>query len=195
MIWYPKNALWKILTYHLHLMILCLIMRLMDNFAEKFNQFFQDKVTNIKCELDKYPCFEPENEAPAEFLSFIAVTEEEVGSIIKKSKPTNCCLDPIPTRLIKGNSQILVSLITRMVSISLSSGTYHKSWKWSTIIPLLKKKNLDQVLINYRQIRCLIWVSWLKRPCSWGLMSIWMNIHYYLTTLVHTGRVIVQKVF
>jgi len=74
---------------------------------------------------------------------FTIVTVDEVkhpiGTLPAKSSP----LDYIPTKLLKQQSDILAPLITHLVNLSLSNGTFPSSLKTGRIKPLLKKPNMD----------------------------------------------------
>lgn len=69
---------------------------------------------------------------PAEKLvSFYEVDEFEVRNVIKRVKFTHCANDPMHVGDIAGgdNFDRLVTVITRMVNLSISSGTFPDSEK------------------------------------------------------------------
>ena len=44
--------------------------------------------------------------------------------LIANSRSTSCCLDPIPTHLLKSCSESLISVITNIINSSLESGIF-----------------------------------------------------------------------
>ena len=80
--------------------------------------------------------------------TFKEVTEDEVRQVIMKSA---CTVDPIPTYILKEHVSSLVPNITKMVNMSISSGTVPPSFKMALVTPSLKKVTLDlNTLKNYR---------------------------------------------
>ena len=51
----------------------------------------------------------------------------------------SCCLDPIPTHLLKSCSGPLIPVITKIINNSLELGIFPECWKEAIVIPLLKK--------------------------------------------------------
>ena len=81
--------------------------------ANDFGNFFISKIEDIHKEIDS-------QEAPFPNLSSFAVlTEDDVRKLVMGSKTTSCELDPIPTDLIKENIEILLPVLTKMITISL----------------------------------------------------------------------------
>ena len=60
---------------------------------------------------------------------FLPVTEEDVRRIIMKSLAKACELDPIPTKLLKDNLDILLPTLTSIVCKSLSTGEFSDNLK------------------------------------------------------------------
>ena len=54
-----------------------------------------------------------------------------------------CVSDPIPTRLLKDNVDLLAPFITELCNRSLSSGVFPTLFKSAFITPLLKKPDMD----------------------------------------------------
>ena len=79
--------------------------------------------------------------------------------LIANSKSTSCCLDPIPTPLLKSCIEPLIPVITKIINISLDSGIFPVSWKEAVVIPLLKKSGLDSVFKNLRPVSNLAYIS------------------------------------
>jgi len=102
------------------------------------------------------------------FNSFSPGIEDEIRKVIIKSSDATCFLDPMPTRLIKGQIDILLPTITKIVNESLSSGLFPTDMKKNNLVkPILKKPSLDsEVLNNYRSISNLQFLSILIEPAA-----------------------------
>src|SRR6478609_9574841 len=73
---------------------------------------------------------------------------------------TTCCLDSIPTSLLKSCIDVLITPITTLVNLSLSEGSFPANFKTATVRPLLKKHSLShEDLSSYRPISNLNFVS------------------------------------
>ena len=86
---------------------------------------------------------------------FKEISTEEVNKIIIESKPTTCGSDPIPSTVVKHHLNILLPVITRIINWSLRTGTFHKVWKRSIIIPLQNKVGQDTKYTSYRPVNNL----------------------------------------
>ena len=128
--------------------------------ANKFAQFFHDKVTKLRVDLDNMhsdlAC--PDN-TPAKivppFCNFVPQTEDQVKKFIMKSPSKSCNLDSIPTWLLKhGNIiSVLLPIITRGINSSMSTGIVPKQFKQAIISPILKKPGADiEDMKNYRPV-------------------------------------------
>ncbi len=141
--------------------------------ATRFAAFFTQKITRIHAELAQSlepgiqplatlgsQCSLPENHSLQELCSFIPATSDEIRKLIMKSPSASCCLDPIPTWLLKENLDSLLPILTQVVNTSLSSGTVPKAMKQAVISPLLKKGNLNpEDLKHFRPVSNLSFVS------------------------------------
>ena len=135
-----------------------------------FASFFKDKIDQIRVKITSSwtnnqlsglnPHIPEPSSPPASLLQFRSVTEEEVTKVLQMSPDKYCDLDPIPTSLLKKCSSVLVPVITIIVNLSFSSGTFPENFKNSVIKPLLKKANLDkESLSNYRPVSNLSFIS------------------------------------
>ena len=79
--------------------------------------------------------------------------------LITSSKSTSCCLDPIPTPLLKPCIEPLIPVITKIINTSLDSGIFPVNWKEAVVIPLLKKSALDSMFKNLRPVSNLAYIS------------------------------------
>ena len=67
-------------------------------------------------------------------------------------KSKQCELDTILTHIIKEALLQIKSALTKMVNISLQSGTFAKMWKTTLVKLLIKKLNLDRIKASYRSV-------------------------------------------
>ena len=95
---------------------------------------------------------------------FHTVNEENVRKIICKL-PNKCCsLDLIPTWLLK---QTILPTLTKIVNISLNSGTFSTSLKQAIVTTILKKPTLDpNELKNYRPVSNIKCFSKILEKCD-----------------------------
>ena len=83
-----------------------------------------------------------------------------MGKIIKWTAPKSCCLDPVPTVIVKECLNILLAIITRIISQSFRSTHVPKSFKLAGVTSIIKKINLiAELLKNFKQISELPFLS------------------------------------
>ena len=59
----------------------------------------------------------------------------------RESKPKSCCLDPLPTRVLKQSTDVLANPITEIINTSLKTGVFPTSLKKGNVQPLIKKRS------------------------------------------------------
>src|SRR6476619_5906867 len=99
-----------------------------SNLATSFLNFFTDKVTKLSASFPSVPLILPHCPPPVpppNLFQFLPATTAEVRKIILTSSSTTCCLDSIPTSLLKSCIDVLVTPITILVNLSLSEGSFH----------------------------------------------------------------------
>ena len=79
---------------------------------------------------------------------FSPITEDEVCEIIKQSTIKSCCLDTLPTQLVKDCLDVLLSLITRIMNQFFTTANVPKAFKIAAVTPILRKANLIAELLN-----------------------------------------------
>ena len=62
--------------------------------------------------------------------------------LIEATPKKSCTLDPMPTPLVVGCIDILLSVITKIVNLSLQTGSFADQCKCALVYPLLKKLGL-----------------------------------------------------
>jgi len=94
----------------------------------------------------------------------IAITNDEVETLISSALCKSCQLDPAPTWLVKELRTLLSPFISLLFSKSLASGCYPSLFKEAVVRTLLKKHGLDTgEMKNYRPFRfCLS--CWRESP-------------------------------
>ena len=135
--------------------------------ADEFLQYFNSKPADIRKNLStlttSIPFVDVGDEVrldPECILSqFRAVSEAEVRAIIMASPFKSSELDGLPTPHLKLVLPTLLTSITRLVNISLPSGTFPSTLKLGLIRPLLKNERLDpERLENYRPVSNLSFI-------------------------------------
>jgi len=135
-----------------------------QSLSQMFATFFSDKILKLHSALKSSstvssPHTPPKN-TPTILSSFSLVSEDEVSRIISHSSNSFSDLDPIPTSLLKQCLSALLPTLTNIINLSLVSGTFPDQFKSCSVIPLLKKYNLDKEdLSNYRPISHLSFLS------------------------------------
>ena len=98
---------------------------------------------------------------------FTPVSDSEVERLIMCAPVKLCDLDPIPTRLLKSCIDSLLLPITKLINLSLSSGTFPVAFKFARVTPLLKKPSLGKEdLKNYRPVSNLSLISKLTEKVA-----------------------------
>ena len=122
--------------------------------ANELHAFFNDKVAAVQAGTAgaQPPSFTP---APSGccFEQFKKLTADDVTSIVRALPDKQCSMDPIPTRLLKENVDVLAPFLVDLFNKSLTSGLVPLAFKAAFISPLLKKANLDSADVkSYRPI-------------------------------------------
>jgi len=100
---------------------------------------------------------------PSCFSEFNLLSEYEVFDLITASSKKSCALDPIPTKLFTEYVDVLLPPITKIISLSLDSGYFPRTWKCAPVRPLLKKDGSPPIFKNFTEVRP---VSKSLRPVS-----------------------------
>ena len=122
-----------------------------SDLPQKINDFFTDKIDLIRHKLNSYSV-NASDLSDVNFQSFLDVYSQSdqlsrfyvlSDAAVEKSivsRPTkHSQLDPIPTWLLKENSKELLSLITKIINSSTTSGNFRNDLKCAILAPLLKK--------------------------------------------------------
>ena len=128
--------------------------------ANKFNNFYVDKVTNLRNKIPPSNHIPNTNNFSGTVLdSFLPTTESELRKILKNSGIKTSFHDKLPANILKQVINELLPHLVTLVNKSLLTGSCD-GIKESTIIPLLKKAGLDsESLKNYRPVSDLVFLS------------------------------------
>ena len=138
--------------------------------ANKFNQYFVQKITDIRNNMKTVDVnnvyINKESYgiggagcAQSTLSRFNPVSEEELKKIILSRKIKTCAQDTIPAELLKACLDQILPALTKLVNISLSTGSI-QGLKEAVITPLLKKYDLDkETLSNYRPVHNILYLS------------------------------------
>ena len=97
-----------------------------QDLANKFYNFFVNKIINIRDRLMDYSRFVLEKERKPGMLEFNQVSESNMQKRIGKSKATDCRKDPIASKLIKKFQVYFIPVITTLINLSLRTSTFVK---------------------------------------------------------------------
>ena len=136
-----------------------------DILLESFSEFFISKIVAIKASITTdgtgyYAAPQPSPLVRDPMDTLHPAKEQEIQCIIAASPNKHCALDPFPTGLVKSCKTILSPIIMEMINKSLSSGEFPQAFKNALVTPLLKKRTLDEeILNNYRPVSNQTFVS------------------------------------
>ena len=133
-----------------------------ENYAdlsEMFVGYFMNKIIMLRDDVASCTKYQPQNPVQFTVRKFKHVNEEDVRRIITAMQIKQCELDAVPTSIIKGILDEILSMITNIVNISLIMGQFSLNWKTAKVKPLLKKSGLDLIAKNYRPFSNLLFMS------------------------------------
>ena len=94
------------------------------------------------------------------FTQFEHYTADEVAKFINNAPNKQCDLDSVPTWLAKQCCDILAAIFALMANKSFDQACFPDSHKCATVVPILKKANLDPFdLKSFRPISNLSFIS------------------------------------
>ena len=79
------------------------------------------------------------------------------------------------TSLVINSIDVLLPVITKIINLSLESGSFASNWKCALVNPLLKKTGLDLVFKNYRPVSNVQYVSKLTERAVLNHLHSQMN--------------------
>ena len=155
------------------------------NLAEKFANFFKDKIINIRncitsSTIDQPDSFEINTTTiPSPILlfeSFEPVTKEILESIMNNTNEKYSSVDDIPKVAMKCIKVTAFEKIIAVINSSLACGVFPDYLKLGHIIPIIKDLKGDiNALKNYRPISNLSFLSKLLEKCALLQLLFYLN--------------------
>ena len=136
--------------------------------ADRFASYFTDKIDNIRKDLsdvkDPIRQHSPSVMAAGPEIRplevFDEVVEEDVSKLIISGNSKSCCLDPMPTKILKQVLPSVTPTITSIINKSLAQSYMPIPIKQAVVTPLLKKASLDKEnLKNFRPVSNLPFIG------------------------------------
>ena len=129
--------------------------------AEEMHRFFDEKVAGVRAATDNAPpptfSAAPPN---CEFRDYRRLTSDDVTAAVRLLPDKQCASDPLPTRLLKDNVDLLAPFLVELFNRSLTLGIFPAGFKAAYVTPLLKKPDLDPAdAKSYRPISNLAVLS------------------------------------
>ena len=131
--------------------------------SEDFKDFFAEKVNKIRRDIIAEDSDVTLEEHISEEISdptlncrldgFSPVSAKDLKDLVSKMSNKFCCLDPIPTFLLKKCVDELTPILLHILNTSVTTGSFPIGMKKAVIKPTLKKENADvDSLTNYRPV-------------------------------------------
>ena len=129
--------------------------------AHCLSKFFTDKINNIRDNIPITTCIEvPPKSEPISLTEFLPTSEAEIAKLIKISKKTKSPCDIFPSHLYILILTTILGHLNCIFNSSFRTGIYPKVFKNATILPILKKPNLNCNLpSSFRPISLLPFLS------------------------------------
>ena len=144
---------------------------------------FMNKIRKINDVLKDHNLYSPEHKrVKQELTEFKPIDSIGLRKIILGSKPTTCQTDLIPSAFIKENLDMPLPVLLRIVNHSITTGSFNKLWKLSTIVPLQKKAGSDTSLTNYRLVNNLPFLSKIVEKVILKQLQSHIDEHQLLTS-------------
>ena len=146
-----------------------------QHLCDDFAKFFSEKITMIRENIQQRVqgvdsrVYEVTDRSTVQYkLGELApTTEAEHIRILRNSSNKTCCLDAIPTNLIKKYASLHIPYLVAIVHNSFKEGLFPSALRTAVIRPLLKKDNLDRnTMNNYRPISNIPFISKLLEKVS-----------------------------
>ena len=151
-----------------------------EELANRFANFFVDKIQKIRDDLDSYPLYDrPVCDMTFDMDAFYEIDGNMVKKVITKLQMKSCELDIIPTYILKDNIEKFLPKVMKIVNLSLAEEKFDQSWKTAILKPLLKKKGLDLINSNYHPVSNLSFISKIVESVAMGQF----NHHYEINNI------------
>jgi hypothetical protein len=132
-----------------------------DQIAEVFNEYFINKIEDIKENVDKEYMEDPLKRLKAKMenknlkFKLRKVSEKTVGKAMKQmSKKKSSGMDGLSQDKMIMASAVLKVPLTWIINNSIETGMFPEEWKEAVVTPILKKGDRSRKE-NYRPVSCL----------------------------------------
>ena len=112
--------------------------------------------------------------------SFSPLAEEDIKCLFGKSSKKSCSLDPISTLLVVECLDVLLPVVSRMINLSLKTGSFPDTWKHAEVRPRLKKPNSEATFTNLCPTSDLPKLTAVSRLCFCKCMTTWVHATFIL---------------
>ena len=135
--------------------------------VQEFSFFFMEKIQKIVDGLSDCHPFEPESIDLEERISrWSRLSEDYIKYLIRSMPNKQSEIDTIPTVIMKKDAQSdcedyvsLCGALSVIFTKCIEQGEFPTKWKNALVKSLLKGKNLDHILKNYRPVSNLTFIS------------------------------------
>ena len=118
--------------------------------ANDMAEFFMNKIHKINDAQKDHNMHNPEpKRVEQELTQFKPIDCMGLRKIILGLKPTTCQTNLIPSAFMRENLDMLLPILLRIINHSITTCSFNKLWKLSTIVPLQKKVQSNMSLANY----------------------------------------------
>ena len=143
--------------------------------ADKMNEFFREKVLNLRSRMNSKPS-EKVTPMTGNTFSFNCVGVATLRRALKELKPkVSYGLDGVPITVIKLAFENLALPLVHTTNLILSSGVWPALWKEAQVVPGLKANKPSDELSSYRPISGLCSVSKLVEKVIYNQMLVFIN--------------------
>ena len=112
--------------------------------ADAVHAFFDAKVASVRASTNDAPPPTFTDAPPGCSLTdFLTLSAADVITAVRRLPDKQCASDPLPTRLLRENVDVLAPFLVELFNRSLLQGTVPSAFKSAFITPLLKKPDLD----------------------------------------------------
>ena len=133
----------------------------------RFADYFEQKITNIRAELDlrrselRNPFLDASQEhSHVQLRHFTPVTTTQLGNLNGRTARKSCDLEPVPATVLRDCLSNLLPIITKIVNVSLTEAVVPSSLKNASLHPLLKKDSLPyDEFSSFRPVSNLSFIS------------------------------------
>ena len=131
--------------------------------ADKFANFFYNKIVNVRNILDVFDKYEPVRREISYISEFQPVTCAEVKKILVSMTNKSCELDVVDTKFLKEGMDCILEGITDLVNFSLQYGQFPRKWKTSIVRLMIKKINSHNLDLSFQNFRPINNVNFLSK--------------------------------